>query len=213
MFQRGLPDKQGLYDPANEHDNCGIGFVANIKNRKSHDIVRQGLTILDNLTHRGAAGADPLTGDGAGILLQLPDRFFQEECQTLHINLPAEGDLRSLGLFPGEFFVRSVEADSPAAGVGMQVGDMLVAVDGRECAAWDACAAAMLERADRPHEIAFISAAHPELGPQQRSLKIEVRKVIGEYKEEQQIAVFGAQNRPLTVLSEPIPNEARFSYA
>ena len=49
MFQRGLPDKQGLYDPANEHDNCGIGFVANIKNHKSHEIVRQGLTILDNL--------------------------------------------------------------------------------------------------------------------------------------------------------------------
>ena len=72
MFKSGLPKKQGLYDPANEHDNCGIGFVANIKNRKSNEIVRQGLTILENLTHRGAAGADPLTGDGAGILIQLP---------------------------------------------------------------------------------------------------------------------------------------------
>ena len=85
MFESGLPNKQGLYDPAYEHDNCGIGFVANIKNRKSHQIVRHGLTILDNLTHRGAAGADPLTGDGAGILLQLPDLFFQEECQRLDI--------------------------------------------------------------------------------------------------------------------------------
>jgi len=90
MFVSGLPEKQGLYDPANEHDNCGIGFVANIKNHKSHEIVRQGLTVLENLTHRGAAGADPLTGDGAGILIQLPHRFFQEECQILGIKLPKE---------------------------------------------------------------------------------------------------------------------------
>ena len=92
MYASGLPPKQGLYDPENEHDNCGIGFVANIKNRKSHEIVRQGLTVLDCLTHRGAAGADPLTGDGAGILIQLPDRFLREECAQLDINLPEEGD-------------------------------------------------------------------------------------------------------------------------
>ena len=61
MFKSGLPGQQGLYDPANEHDNCGIGFVANIKNRKTNEIVKNGLTILDNLTHRGVAGADPLT--------------------------------------------------------------------------------------------------------------------------------------------------------
>ena len=66
---KGLPRKQGLYDPRNEHDACGIGFVANIKNRKSHRIIRQGLQILENLTHRGAVGADPLAGDGAGILI------------------------------------------------------------------------------------------------------------------------------------------------
>ena len=77
MFKSGLPGQQGLYDPANEHDNCGIGFVANIKNYKSHDIVKNGLTILDNLTHRGAAGADPLTGDGSRILIQIPDRFYR----------------------------------------------------------------------------------------------------------------------------------------
>ena len=69
MFKSGMPSKQGLYDPSKEHDNCGIGFVANIKNTKSHDIVKKGLLILKNLTHRGAAGADPLTGDGAGILI------------------------------------------------------------------------------------------------------------------------------------------------
>jgi glutamate synthase (NADPH/NADH) large chain len=66
----GLPPKQGLYDPSNEHDNCGLGFIADIKNRKSHEIVRQGLQILINLDHRGAVGADPLAGDGAGILIQ-----------------------------------------------------------------------------------------------------------------------------------------------
>ncbi|MDD9877573.1 MAG: hypothetical protein OXR84_09060, partial [Magnetovibrio sp.] len=65
----GLPPKQGLYDPSNEHDNCGIGFIANIKNRPSHDIIRQGIQILVNLDHRGAVGADPLAGDGAGILM------------------------------------------------------------------------------------------------------------------------------------------------
>jgi len=88
----GLPKKQGLYDPANERDNCGLGFVADIKNRKSHDIVRQGLQILVNLDHRGAVGADPLAGDGAGILIQIPDRLYREECNTLGFDLPAPGD-------------------------------------------------------------------------------------------------------------------------
>ena len=91
MFKSGLPGQQGLYDPANEHDNCGIGFVANIKNRKTNEIVKNGLTILDNLTHRGAAGADPLTGDGAGILIQIPDRFYRDECSALGFELPEAG--------------------------------------------------------------------------------------------------------------------------
>ena len=65
--------RQGLYDPRNEHDACGVGFVVNIKGRKSHDIITQGLKILENLDHRGAVGADPLVGDGAGILIQMPD--------------------------------------------------------------------------------------------------------------------------------------------
>jgi len=92
MYKSGIPAKQGLYDPENEHDNCGIGFVANIKNRKSHEIVQQGLTILSCLTHRGAAGADPLSGDGAGILIQIPDKFLQEECKELNISLPSAGN-------------------------------------------------------------------------------------------------------------------------
>ena len=91
MYRAGLPQAQGLYDPAQERDSCGIGFVANIRNEKSHAIVRQGLQILHNLNHRGAEGADPLTGDGAGILIQVPDRFFREECQVLGMTLPAVG--------------------------------------------------------------------------------------------------------------------------
>jgi glutamate synthase (NADPH/NADH) large chain len=87
-----LPPKQGLYNPANEHDACGVGFVANVKGRKSHTIIRQGLQILGNLSHRGAVGADPCCGDGAGILMQIPDAFLREECANLGFTLPATGD-------------------------------------------------------------------------------------------------------------------------
>ncbi len=89
--QSGLPVQQGLYDPRQERDACGVGFVAHIKGKKSHDIVRQGLQILENLTHRGAVGADPLTGDGAGILLQIPDAFMRAQCAAQGIVLPAAG--------------------------------------------------------------------------------------------------------------------------
>jgi len=88
----GLPPKQGLYDPANEHDSCGIGFIAHIKNCPCHEIVCQGLQILINLDHRGAVGADQMAGDGAGILIQLPDRLFREEVSDLGFKLPAVGD-------------------------------------------------------------------------------------------------------------------------
>jgi glutamate synthase (NADPH/NADH) large chain len=87
----GLPPKQGLYDPRREHDACGVGFVAHIKGRKSHDIVVKGLTILNNLRHRGATGADPLHGDGAGLLVQIPDGFFREEMAKQNVKLPKAG--------------------------------------------------------------------------------------------------------------------------
>ncbi len=87
-----LPARQGLYDPANEHDACGVGFVAHIKNQKSHAIVEQGLQILTNLTHRGAVGADPKAGDGSGILLQIPDGFFRAEMAKQGIALPPVGE-------------------------------------------------------------------------------------------------------------------------
>ncbi len=91
MHQSRLPKPQGLYHPANEHDACGVGFIANIKAKKSHAIVEQGLQILKNLTHRGAVGADPLAGDGAGILLQIPDKFFREEMARQGVELPPVG--------------------------------------------------------------------------------------------------------------------------
>ncbi|MCW5617519.1 MAG: glutamate synthase subunit alpha, partial [Rhodocyclaceae bacterium] len=87
-----LPQKQGLYDPKNEHDACGVGFVAHVKGTKSHDIVTQGLEILKNLDHRGAVGADPLQGDGAGILIQIPDALYREEFAARDVKLPAAGE-------------------------------------------------------------------------------------------------------------------------
>jgi glutamate synthase (NADPH/NADH) large chain len=92
MSQSRLPARQGLYDPRNEHDACGVGFIVHIKGQKSHEIVRQGLELLTNLTHRGAVGADPCAGDGAGILIQLPHGFLRAECQKLGFSLPSEGD-------------------------------------------------------------------------------------------------------------------------
>ena len=87
----GLPAPQGLYDPANEHDACGVGFVANIKGVKSHDIIKRGLQILVNLDHRGAVGADPLVGDGAGCLIQIPDGLLRHWAKSNDIVLPPAG--------------------------------------------------------------------------------------------------------------------------
>ncbi|KUO71897.1 MAG: glutamate synthase subunit alpha [Desulfosporosinus sp. BRH_c37] len=91
MQSYGLPKKQGLYDPAFEHDACGMGFVVNIKGEKSHDIIDEALTVLENLSHRGASGADENTGDGAGILIQIPHDFFKRECDALGFDLPEKG--------------------------------------------------------------------------------------------------------------------------
>ncbi|MBE2198447.1 MAG: glutamate synthase large subunit [Anaerolinea sp.] len=86
-----VPHPHGLYDPQFEHDACGTGFIAHLRGEKSHQLLRQALTILENLDHRGARGSDPDTGDGAGILLQLPHQFFQQVCPDNHIQLPAAG--------------------------------------------------------------------------------------------------------------------------
>jgi len=88
----GLPPKQGLYDPQFEHDACGIGCVVNINGAKTHLIIKQALTILANLAHRGGAGSEDNTGDGAGILVQIPDKFFRKMCPSNEITLPGPGD-------------------------------------------------------------------------------------------------------------------------
>ncbi len=92
MKPHGYPPKQGLYDPANEKENCGVGFVASIKGRKSHDIVKQALTVLVNLRHRGACGCEANTGDGAGVLLQVPHAFLKKVCKEAGFDLPGEGE-------------------------------------------------------------------------------------------------------------------------
>ncbi|HUC10132.1 MAG TPA: glutamate synthase large subunit [Stellaceae bacterium] len=86
-----VPGRQGLYDPRNEHDSCGVGFVANIKGRKSHDIIERGLQILVNLDHRGAVGADPLVGDGSGCLIQMPDALLRGWAESHGLRLPDPG--------------------------------------------------------------------------------------------------------------------------
>jgi len=99
MKNIGLPKKQGMYDPQFEHDACGVGFVTNIKGKKSHEIVRQAITVLANLDHRGAVGSEYNTGDGAGILIQMPDAFLRTVCPELGIDLPAPGDYGVAMLF------------------------------------------------------------------------------------------------------------------
>src|SRR5690554_316147 len=86
-MQKSFPKVQGLYDPAYEHDNCGIGFVAHIKGKPSNDIVRKGLEVLVNMTHRGAESSDNKSGDGAGIQMQVPHDYFK----TFGFDLPASG--------------------------------------------------------------------------------------------------------------------------
>jgi len=88
----GLPGPQGLYHPRNERDSCGIGFVASIKGEKSHDIILKGVQILLNLAHRGACGCDPETGDGAGVLIQIPHEFFAHACAKIGFSLPNPGE-------------------------------------------------------------------------------------------------------------------------
>ncbi len=91
-MESAYPMRQGLYDPINEHDACGVGFVVHMKGQKSHNIVEQGLEILKNINHRGAVGADPLQGDGAGILIQIPDQLYRDDMIQQGISLPAPGE-------------------------------------------------------------------------------------------------------------------------
>ena len=91
MRYNGIPEKQGLYDPQFEHDSCGVGFVCNIKGEKSNAIIKQGIEVLRRLSHRGAVGSDPKTGDGAGLLIQTPHEFFKKVALDYKIDLPKPG--------------------------------------------------------------------------------------------------------------------------
>src|SRR5487761_2753455 len=123
-----LPMQQGLYDPRQERDACGVGFVAHIKGKKSHDMVSQGLQILENLTHRGAVGADPLAGDGAGILLQVPDGFLRTKCAALNITFPAAGDYGVGMLF--------LPRDAQARAACEQIVANKIAAEGQSLLGW-----------------------------------------------------------------------------
>src|SRR5512139_19439 len=109
MSTRRKLTKQGLYDPYFEHDACGVGFVANIKGVRTHDIIQRGLQVLQNLAHRGACACDPLTGDGAGILMQVPHEFLTEMCRPLRMTLPDPGEYGvGLVFFPQQVNERNV---------------------------------------------------------------------------------------------------------
>jgi glutamate synthase (NADPH/NADH) large chain len=119
----GRPPAQGLFDPAREHDACGVGFIADMSNTKRHDLIEKGLQILLNLDHRGAVGADPKSGDGCGMLVQIPHRFFAEECQKLGFTLPEPGHY-AVGVF---FLPR----DPQYAAACRQVIEKVVAYEGQ----------------------------------------------------------------------------------
>jgi len=124
----GLPPKQGLYDPQFEHDACGVGFVVNIKGKKSNSILREALTVLLNLTHRGATGAEPTTGDGAGILFQMPHKFFQKVCAEDGIDLPAPGEYGVGMLFLPQDESRRLACE--------QKVNEIIAAEGQELLGW-----------------------------------------------------------------------------
>ena len=120
----GPPPKQGLYDPAFEHDACCVGFIADIHGRKSHAIVKDALTILLNLDHRGAVGSEHNTGDGAGILTQMPDKFLRRVCAEQGITLPEFGKYGA-----GVVFASPEESEAKAA---QETFEKIAAEQGKE---------------------------------------------------------------------------------
>ena len=123
-----FPGRQGLYDPRNEHDSCGVGFVANIKGRKSHDIIERGLQILVNLDHRGAVGADPLVGDGAGCLVQMPDALLRDWAQARGLSLPGPGSYAVAMCF--------LPRDDPARDFAIHHVERFVRAEGQSLIGW-----------------------------------------------------------------------------
>ena len=166
MTNFGLPPKQGLYDPAFEHDNCGIGLVANIEGKASHTIVEQGVEVLVNLTHRGACGCDPNTGDGAGLLFQLPDKFFRKEADRLGFTLPEAGHY-GVGML---FLSKSADDRAKAR----EMVEKYVSEEGAKVLGWrtvpvSSRAVGWLARESEPH----IDQVFVARGPGQEGLTLE----------------------------------------
>ena len=122
------PPKQGLYDPRNEKDACGVGFIANIRGEKSSEIIRDGLQILVNLDHRGARGADPLVGDGSGCLIQLPDALLRDWAEGEGLSLPPPGDYAVAMCF--------LPRDEPSRDAAVAQLERLIAVEGQSLVGW-----------------------------------------------------------------------------
>ncbi|HLW92889.1 MAG TPA: glutamate synthase subunit alpha, partial [Roseiarcus sp.] len=154
MIDPALPPAQGLYDPTKEHDSCGVGFVADLQNRKSHEILLKGLEILANLDHRGATGFDPSLGDGCGALVQIPHRFFAEECSKLGAALPAAGHYAI-----GQFFM---PRDPKARTACEKILEDAVAEEGQVLIGWR----------DTPVDNANLGEAVKAVEPAQRQLFI-----------------------------------------
>ncbi len=148
------PPAQGLYDPKNEHDSCGVGFVADLKGRRSHTIIEHGLQILENLTHRGAAGADPLAGDGAGILVQIPHEFLKEVCAPLKIKLPEPGHYAVGNMFMPRNRAQRIYCESVVARVVEAEG--LKLLGWRDVPADNSCLSASVIETEPTHRQVFI---------------------------------------------------------
>jgi glutamate synthase (ferredoxin) len=128
MNQPGWPKKQGLYDPRFEHDACGVGFVVNIKGEKSHEIIEQALTVLQNLDHRGACGCEENTGDGAGILVQIPHGFLKDACAGLGFQLPDPGEYGVGMIFSPDQRKQRQQFE--------KIIERIVAEEGQKCLGW-----------------------------------------------------------------------------
>ncbi|MFX4262119.1 glutamate synthase large subunit [Pelotomaculum propionicicum] len=160
MNSSGIPPRQGLYDPVYEHDACGMGFVANIKGLKSNDILRKALTVLDNLDHRGARGAELDTGDGAGILMQIPHEFFKKECASQNIDLPPAGGYGIGMLFlPNDPALRK-KCERELAGIVGEEGQVLL---GWRDVPTDDCTLGETAKKEQPYIRQVFIARSPEI--------------------------------------------------
>ncbi len=147
--------KQGLYDPANEHDACGVGFVAHLKGDASHSVVRKGIQVLVNLEHRGACGCDPETGDGAGVLIQIPDQLYREDLQREGVDLPDRGSYAVGMIF--------LSRDPAVAARQEAIVEALVREEGQAVVGWR----------DVPHNPAAIGIQAREGLPQIREIFVK----------------------------------------